>query len=282
MESEANVKLWRKNGKLNSFMIILLATSILFAQDFASQQERVAIPEDAQFHQDGSYSFRTFDPHGNDVTVVVEPRLPNLPDLPRDNPAHPDFVRETDAMDQVHAKPGGGNGGGGNGQVTINVYAFADEEYRSAYSNWQKKIGSIIEKADNAYGRDQNINWVVVGYYEWNSNGRSASQLLSDLSSESNGVGNGLVMGFTADPNFEAGGIAYVYNSNPGTGVSVCVDQGNTWTTYALRHEIGHNYGCYHDFDPVVCLMNYTHAYSIDYFDSDHECLISSHRNWFQ
>lgn len=259
-----------KNVIYTLFTCFLLAGLGVFAQDgdrYAGEVDR---------HEDGSYSYRTFDPQGNDVTVVVEPRMPILPDLPSDRPDHPDYVLETDEMDVSRAKPGGG------GQITINVYAFADEEYRAANGNWTKKVGGIIEKADNAYGRDQNINWVIQGYYEWTSNGRSASQLLSDLSGDSNFVGNGLVMGFTADPNFEAGGIAYVYNSNPGTGVSVCVDQGSTWTAYALRHEVGHNFGCSHDFDPVVCLMNYTYAYSIDYFDSAHENLISSHNNWFQ
>jgi len=242
---------------------------------FAQEGDRNA--GEVERHSDGSYSYRTIDPQGNDVRVVVEPRMPLLPDMPEDNPDHPDYKLETDEMDVSRAKPGSGGG-----QITVNVYAFADEEYRASNGNWTRKVGGIIEKADNAYGRDQNINWVIAGYYEWTSNGNSASQILSDLSGDSNFVGDGLVMGFTADPNFEAGGIAYVYNSNPGTGVSVCVDQGSTWTAYALRHEAGHNYSCSHDFDPVVCLMNYTYAYSIDYFDSAHESEINSHRTWFQ
>ena len=232
------------------------------------------------YYKDGSYSFKSIDLDGNDVTVVVEPRMPIIPDPPEADPSHPDFVLETQEMDEMRmAKPGGGGGGG---KVTVNVYAFVDEEYRAAYSNWESKVGGIIEKADNAYGRDQNIDWKIVSYHEWDSDGRSASQMLSDLNGDSGFVGNGLVMGFTADPNFEAGGIAYVYNSNPGTGVSICVDQGNNWTVYALRHEIGHNYGCGHDFDPVVCCMNYTYAYSVDYFDAAHENTISSHKSWFR
>lgn len=246
-----------------------------------AQNKRPAQDEASPYihHSDGSYSYQTIDFNGNPVTVVVEPRMPILPDMPQDNPDHPDFIQETDDMDYVRAaKPGGGGGG----QANVNVYIFADEEFRAAHSNWQSMTEGIVEKADNAYGRDQNINWTVVGFYEWTSSGRSSSQILSDLNGDSNGVGTGLVMGFSADPNFEAGGIAYVYNSNPGTGVSVCVDQGNTWTAYALRHEVGHNYGCSHDFDPVVCLMNYTYAYSIDYFDAAHENTISSHKGWFR
>jgi len=251
-------------------LVALMGTSLV-AQDIIEDKQAMGHKK----HSDGSYSYPTIDHKGNSVTVVVEPRLPIMP-------AHPDddkILLETDEMDRMlAAKPGGGGGQ----TVTVNVYAAADEEYRAAYSNWTSKIGGIIEKADNAYGRDHKINWTVVGYYEWNSNGNSASRLLSDLAGDASGLGNGLVMGFTADSNFEAGGIAYVYNSNPGTGYSVCVDQGNNWTAYALRHEIGHNYGCSHDFDPVVCLMNYTYSYSIDYFDSNHEADIASHKNWFQ
>lgn len=253
------------------------AVALLGLCALAQSKARDDQPTDIQYYPDGAYSYPSTDIYGNDVTVVVEPRMPRLPDMPSDHPDHPDFVPEGE--DVVAAKPGGGGGGG---TVQVNVYAFADEEYRAAHGNWTSTVGNIIEKADNAYGRDQKIDWVIVGYYEWQSNGRSASQLLSDLNGDSSFVGDGLVMGFTADPNFEAGGIAYVYNSNPGTGVSVCVDQGSTWTTYALRHEAGHNYGCSHDFDPVVCLMNYTYAYSIDYFDNAHEALIDSHRNWFR
>jgi hypothetical protein len=264
---------------LSMMAIFAFVGSQGLAQD--KMADDVSQERDIVTHRDGSYSFKSMDARGNDVTVVVEPRMPLLPDLPQDDPDHPDYIEETDADDIAYfaAKPGGGGGGG---QVNVNVYVFGDEEFRAANGNWTKKAGGIVEKADNAYGRDQNINWTIVGYYDWSSNGRNASQLLSDLSGDSNFVGDGLVMGFTADPNFEAGGIAYIYNSNPGTGVSICVDQGTTWTAYALRHEAGHNYGCSHDFDPVVCLMNYTYAYSIDYFDSAHESLISSHRNWFQ
>ena len=265
--------------RLTFVMAVFCLTAGLMAQH--DHAHKAPVHEDGAYtyHKDGSYSFKSVDLDGNDVTVVVEPRMPIIPDPPEADPSHPDYVLETQEMDDLRmAKPGGG----GSGKVTVDVYVFVDEEYRAAYSNWQSKVGGIIEKADNAYGRDQNIDWNIVSYHEWTSNGRSASQILSDLNGDSSFVGPGLAMGFTADPNFEAGGIAYVYSNNPGTGVSVCVDQGNNWTAYALRHEIGHNYGCYHDFDPVVCLMNYTYAYSVDYFDASHESLINSHRNWFQ
>ena len=266
---------------------LLLMAGALFAQTH-NHRDGADTKEGRQ--KDGSYSFKTVDVHGNNVTVVVEPKMPKLPDNPRDIIGHDLYEAPFIESEALGAKggngggPGGGNGGGGGGggAVTVDVYVVADEEYRAAHGNWEGTLGSIIEKADNAYSRDQNIDWNIVGYYEWNSNGRNASRMLSELSSEAGNLGPGLVMGFTADSNFDAGGIAYVYSSNPGTGYSICVDQGSTYTVYALRHEIGHNYSCSHDFDPVVCMMNYTYAYSVDYFDSAHEAEIDSHRNWFQ
>jgi len=222
-------------------------------------------------NDDGSYSFETRDHNGNKVTVVVDPPARDAINDPRDNPDDPSFRGfevEEGKYDVTDA-------------VTIPVYAVADEEYRSAHSNWTSLLYQIIETADNSYIRDFGINWSIQGYYSWTSNGGNAEAILGDLASDGSGLPDGLCMGFSDDNNFNAGGIAYVYGSNPGTGYSVCLDQGTTSTTSALRHEIGHNYGCYHDFDPTVCLMNYTYSYSIDYFDSAHASLISSRTGWF-
>ena len=222
---------------------------------------------------DGAIEYDTTDPFGNDVTIVVDPPLEQPIDHPWDDPQNKLFRGfEIEEFDKFPGRAP---------TVTVDVYAIADEEYRAKYSNWTSRLYNIIETADNAYYRDFSINWIIRGYYNWTSNGSTASQILSDLARDGSGLPRGLAMGFTDDPNFNAGGIAYVYSSDPGTGFSVCLDQGMTSTTYALRHEIGHNYGAGHDFDPIVCLMNYTYAYSIDYFDSAHELLVNSHRNWF-
>jgi hypothetical protein len=82
--------------------------------------------------------------------------------------------------------------------------------------------------------------------------------------------------------NFNAGSHAYTYSCDPGTGYAVVLDQGTASTTYAVRHAVGHVYGCGHDLDPVVCLMNYTYTYSIDYFDVAHQDLIMCNMDWFQ
>lgn len=229
----------------------------------------------ARYLDDGAYEYDTTDPFGNKVTVVVDPPVKNPVNRPWDDPSNKLFrgfeVEELEKFPAAAQKA----------TVNVDVYAVADEEYRAAHSNWTSLLYNIIETADNAYYRDFQINWVIQGYYNWTSNGSNASQILSDLASDGAGLPSGLVMGFSDDSNFNAGGIAYVYSSNPGTGYSVCLDQGTSSTTYALRHEIGHNYGASHDFGSTVCMMNYTYSYSVDYFDSAHDSLVNSRRNWF-
>lgn len=226
-------------------------------------------------HDDGSVTIEMYDARGTLQKVVIDPPLETpLPENPLLDPESEYFqglVPDETEIFGNHAKMA----------VTIPVYAIADEEYRAQYSNWQSNLNQIIETADNAYYRDFGINWVIQGYYSWTSNGSSSSAILADLASDGSGLPDGLAMGFTRDSSFTAGGIAYVYSFNPGTGFSVCKDQGISSTTYALRHEAGHNYGASHDFDPVVCLMNYTYSYSIDYFDSAHNNMINSRTNWF-
>lgn len=222
--------------------------------------------------------YETTDPAGNRVQVVIDPPNEKAEYEPEFDPNSP-FFRGYNEVDEFEKYPLGSERMAR--AVTVPVYVVADEEYRNRHSDWQSRLGNIVETADNAYWRDFGINWVIQGYYSWTSNGNSASAILSDLARDGSGLPDGLVMGFTADSRFNAGGIAYVYRSNPGTGFSVCLDQGVSSTISALRHEIGHNYGCSHDFDPVVCLMNYTYSYSIDYFDSAHDNLIQSRDNWF-
>ena len=254
-------------------MLLFCFVPLMFGQGLTEQQD------DHADHADHEEGFRTVDPHGNDVTVFVDPPSLTAVYEPHYDPNSPHF-QGYDEVDEYERFPEGDERM--MRAVTVDVYIVADEEYRARHSDWQNRCYQIVEAADNAYWRDFSINWVVRGYYSWNSNGSNASQILSDLARDAGGLPNGLVMGFSADSRFNAGGIAYVYSGNPGTGFSVCLDQGVSSTTYALRHEIGHNYGCSHDFDPVVCLMNYTYAYSIDYFDSAHDRLIQRRDGWFQ
>lgn len=248
--------------------LMLLSLSVFTVSIFA---------QDEVIKEDVATSYETTDPAGNRVTVFIDPPNPKTAYEPWYDEKSP-FFRGFDEVDEFEKFPPEAT----YNAVTVPVYAVADEEYRAKYSNWQSRLTQIIEDADNAYWRDFRINWVIQGHYSWTSNGNNASQILADLATDGAGLPDGLVIAFSADPKFNAGGIAYVYPSNPGTGFSVCLDQGIASTTSALRHEIGHNYGCSHDFDPVVCLMNYTYSYSIDYFDPSHDSLIQGRDHWFQ
>jgi len=253
---------------MKSLFFLLATVCLLAAPAMAQKGEK---PSD-----DGSYSYETRDPFGNPVTVVVDPPIRNAVNNPWDDPSSEIFrgfeVEESEKFgkeEMIRA-------------ATVSVYAVASQSYRSQYANWEDKLYNVIETADNAYYRDFGINWVIQGYYSWTSNGSSANAILADLASDGSGLPDGLCMGFTRYlPG--AGGIAYVYNFNPGTGYSVCLDQGDTSTVYALRHEIGHNYGCGHDptGSSPVCMMNYQYAYSVDYFDSAHAATVNSHMSWF-
>lgn len=254
------------------FMLAALA-SVATADDYP-EHRRAQTDENVRYLADGSVEIDTEDPAGNKVTVVIDPKIRNAVNHPWDDPADPLFrgfeVEELEQFPEEAARA-----------TTVPVYVVADEEYRAQYSDWTSRTYNIVETADNAYYRDFSINWVIQGYYSWTSNGSNSSQILADLANDGSGLPDGLVIGFTRDSNFDAGGIAYVYGSNPGTGYSVTLDQGSSSTTYALRHEIGHNYGASHDFGGTVCMMNYTYAYSVDYFDSAHDSLVSSHSGWF-
>ena len=261
--------------KLAIALIVLVSALTAFAQSPAGTDDDVT-RRIGDRNLDVPIVYETTDPAGNQVKVVIDPPTRNPIYNPADDPDSPYFrgweVDEFEKYGQDAMKA----------SVTVDVYAVADEEYRAAHSNWQNLLNQIIETADNAYWRDHQINWVIAGYYSWTSNGSNASAILSDLANDGSSLPNGLCMGFSDDSNFDAGGIAYVYNSNPGLGFSVCLDQGTSSTTYALRHEIGHNYGCSHDFGSTVCMMNYTYSYSVDYFDSAHKSLVNARQGWFQ
>lgn len=263
-----------KQLRTRSFGISLALFGLLLlcaAASFAGPGEENA---KKRYFGDGSVEYDTTDIFGNEVTVVIDPPVNRPVNHPWDDPSNEQFRGfEVDELEKF--------GQEASLASTVPVYAAADEEYRSAYSNWTSKLYNIIETADNAYYRDFQINWVIQGYYNWTSSGSNSSAILSDLAYDFRNLPRGLCMGFTRDSKFTAGGIAYVYNSDPGTGYSVCKDQGSTSTVYALRHEIGHNYGASHDFGSVVCMMNYTYAYSVDYFDASHDNLVNSRSNWF-
>lgn len=167
---------------------------------------------------------------------------------------------------------------------TVTILIVADEEYRAAHPDWQTITAQMVEKADNSFWAEHNINFIVTGSATWKSDGANSSAILADLNAEwKNNTQYDFVIGFTRDSKFTAGGIAYVYPSAPQSGISVVLDQGTTATPYAIQHEWSHNYGLSHDASGsgITCMMNYDYAYSVNYWDSAHNALIESHRNWY-
>ncbi|AOM08859.1 MULTISPECIES: zinc-dependent metalloprotease [Bacillus] len=167
---------------------------------------------------------------------------------------------------------------------TVTILIAADEEYRAAHPDWKTITAQMVEKADNSFWAEHNINFIVKGYANWKSDGANSSAILADLNAEwKNNTQYDFVIGFTKDSKFTAGGIAYVYSSAPQSGVSVVLDQGTTSTPYAIQHEWSHNYGLSHDASGsgIKCMMNYDYAYSVNYWDASHDALIESHRNWY-
>jgi predicted Zn-dependent protease len=170
------------------------------------------------------------------------------------------------------------------GARKVTVLAVADEEYRSAYSDWQTRIQNIIETADNAFNRDHGVDFVVQAVANWSSQGSNSSQILSDLQRDWDGRGYDFVAGFTRDSAFDAGGIAYVYQAAPsGSAISVNLDQGTANTAKAAQHEFSHNFGLGHDAQGsgIRCIMNYDYSYSIDYWHSQHNSQIAANKYWF-
>ncbi|MGE6630395.1 zinc-dependent metalloprotease [Bacillus sp. NPDC077027] len=171
------------------------------------------------------------------------------------------------------------------GSQKVSVYAVADAQYRAKYSDWQTRIVNIIEQADVTFNRDYDIDFVVQAVGSWTSSGSNASQILQSLQRNFDGRGYKFVTGFTANPNFDAGGIAYVYGNKPnGSAFSVNLDQGTANTAKAATHEYGHNFGLNHDpqGSGIVCLMNYDYSYTVDYFDSAHSNQINRNKVWYR
>ncbi|UHA73614.1 zinc-dependent metalloprotease [Paenibacillus sp. 481] len=166
-----------------------------------------------------------------------------------------------------------------NARVLIAV----DEEYRAKHPNWRNKTAAILEAADDPFNREYNIDLTTSAYKLWNSNGADSAALLYNLTGSGNDPYD-FVVGFTADPNFDAGGIAFVYNGKPrGAGYSVNLDQGDSATAYAFQHEISHNYGLGHDpqGSGIVCIMNYDYSYSTKTWDAAHKQTIRNNKHWF-
>ncbi|PAE15853.1 peptidase M84 [Virgibacillus sp. 7505] len=235
--------------------------------------------------------------HGHNHETVgfdhIGDKLPKAGDF-KDLESAPSIEQSTDVVEfnskgkEVEKHRTESNTGGfsiaDTGSQKVTVLAVADEEYRAAYPDWQQRIISIVEQADNAFNRDHDVDYVVEAVGQWSSSGSNSSALLQDLQRDWDGRGYDFVAGFTRDSRFDAGGIAYVYSGAPsGSAISVNLDQGTRNTAYAAQHEFTHNYGIGHDAQGsgIRCIMNYDYSYTVDYWDEGHDRVLSQNKFWY-
>lgn len=177
----------------------------------------------------------------------------------------------------------------GSGQIDaaqrVTVLIAADEEYRRIHSDWQSLANQILEKADDGFIRDHNIDFEVTGYAEWESNGRDAGDILGDLKDEWDDLGYHFVVGLTADKDFQHGGLAYVYSKKPkGSAMSVIKDKDTVDSAFhSMQHELSHNFGLKHHSSgsKTKCIMNTKYIKTVDYWESDHDKQIKKNKKWY-
>ncbi|WP_128896740.1 M12 family metallo-peptidase [Longirhabdus pacifica] len=172
---------------------------------------------------------------------------------------------------------------GDKGTHVVNVLIAADEEYRARHRDWVDYTKNIVERMDDTFNRDFDIDFNIVSYVEWASEGTDAGSILYDLRGDHGSSQYDFVMGFSADRKFNAGGVAYVYRSAPSVAISVMLDQSYSATWHAAIHEIGHNYGLSHipQGSGIKGIMNYDYSYSVDYFSPDHTQDILNRKWWY-
>ncbi|MDA7025338.1 M12 family metallo-peptidase [Bacillus sp. CLL-7-23] len=171
------------------------------------------------------------------------------------------------------------------GKQRVSVLAVADEQYRKKHSDWQTRIVEIIEQADMMFNRDHDIDFVVESVAPWVSSGSSSSDILWYMADTFKNENYQFVIGFTANENYEAGGVAYKYNYKPnGPAFSTVFDMGTKNAAKATTHELTHNLGVGHDpqGSGIQCIMNYDYAYKVDVWDDDHNGEIERNKEWYQ
>lgn len=173
------------------------------------------------------------------------------------------------------------------GARVATVAIAADEEFRSANSNWTSTAATLVEEMDDAFNRDHNFDLDIKLYISWSSQGSSPEQLLDDLRKDwASKYNYDFLIGFSNDSHIlSVGGIAYVYSSNPSTMAVSLVNgtQSYKGIWHAGQHELSHNFGAGHhsSSDYTKCIMNYHYAYTVDYWDSTHGSIIARNKSWF-
>ncbi|MRG27861.1 hypothetical protein GIJ05_06750 [Laceyella tengchongensis] len=168
----------------------------------------------------------------------------------------------------------------------VTAVIAADEEYRRAYPDWQNRTKEIVEKADNAFIRDHQVDFKISGYLEWKSDGYNGEQILQDLDRDKNKGIYDFVIGFTKDAYFNYGGIAYMQPTGGpgGSAVSVTADMHPNAIWHVVQHELSHNFGVPHDLHGPQyerCIMNYYYTTQVDIWDEKHNQIIERNKYWY-
>ncbi|WP_164931642.1 M12 family metallo-peptidase [Longirhabdus pacifica] len=153
--------------------------------------------------------------------------------------------------------------------IRVTVKVAADEEFREKYGwYWKGYTYQVVERMDDVLYRDFNINFTVDSRAEWETDGKTASEITHELKDEMRDSNYDFVIGFTKDPNY-SGGIGG--QAIPKVGLNTVFDQYPDATWRALLHEVGHNYGLgHHDsHDETDCIMGHN-MYSVDFFCDYH------------
>lgn len=169
--------------------------------------------------------------------------------------------------------------------ITATVMAVADEEFRAAHPfDWKKIIEESLEKADNPFQQQHQIDLQIAAYGEWQSEGTDGPSLVQDLDKDWNTGEYDFVIGFTKDPHFTDGGLAYQYTEKPEkSAVSLVKDMAPQYLPHVLQHEISHNYNLSHDEkgSGIRCIMNYDYTYQTTEWHPEHNEILAKNRTWY-
>ncbi len=168
--------------------------------------------------------------------------------------------------------------------VNVYVWVVADEEYIAHFgSNWQQEAYDTIEAADEAFGNDHDINFIVNKYSTWESNdNEDSSQTLqddaeSDMGWWSDKQGCDMMAIFTNQGMDHRGMSEFLGDA------WIMKHQGVfNWDWHLAQHEASHNYDCPdHGYLGPYCIMTYNSMFSTDDWCTDCDNTIETNRYHF-
>jgi hypothetical protein len=187
------------------------------------------------------------------------------------------------------------------GITNIRVLIAADEEYRRYMDTfgrgWMDEALIIIEKADDAFYRDLDINFVVTGYAEWNSrkDEKDGRKLLEDAQSElkwtSGSKEHDILVVYTGQKIDGYAGWAEHYSGSPKADAVIVQHQFDFWKRdkdwHVLQEELSHLFGAPDHVspdDPIYWsedIMSYKWLYYTDKWDVSCREIIEKNKHRF-